>query len=287
MRLGALVSLLLIATTAHAATIEVFPGPGTPLQDAISSAASGQVISIHAGVYTESVVVDRRVRLRTADEGVVIDAGCTADTALDIAADDVRVSGIANTATALLTIKGGASRTVRVDGRTGVTLKTLNVYGCPGGTGLEISNSSDVKTKLVHVRDGLVGISVRASTYVKLASSSAQVRQTGLRLEDIAPNSPLAGAKVSVRNGLFHIHDPVTPPERGIHFVAADGVAVKRVDVFGGAGTCIELDANSDNNRIVHGLLHTTSGGVFLVDGGNGNQILDPYCNNSNLPPCP
>ena len=38
---------------AHAATIEVFPGPGTPLQDAISIAAAGDQIFIHAGLYTD------------------------------------------------------------------------------------------------------------------------------------------------------------------------------------------------------------------------------------------
>ena len=70
----------------------------------------------------------------------MIDAGCTADTAFDIAADDVRVKGRTNKLTGLLTIKGGVSRTVRIDGRTGVTLKLLAVYGCPGGTGLEIAN---------------------------------------------------------------------------------------------------------------------------------------------------
>lgn len=284
---GAVFSLLLTAFTAHAARVEVFPGAGTPLQDAISSAAAGDELFVHSGTYAESIVIDRPLRLRGANDGqVIIDAGCATDTAVDIAADDVRLDGhTGGTSAANFSFRGGASRTIRIEGRSGVQLKKMFIDGCVTGTALEISDSSKIKVKLVHPQNALIGILVRASTYVTLTKLGVDARQTVLRLEDIAPGAPIAGAKVAVRDSLFSFTTAaITPPARGVHFVAADGVQLKGTSIYCNTGTCIDIDANSDNNRILRNDLNF---GVFWVDGGSGNEFLNNSCFDTFAQPCP
>jgi nitrous oxidase accessory protein NosD len=45
------------------ATIDVYPGPGTPIQTAISGASPGDTIIVHAGVYDEQVVIAKALTL--------------------------------------------------------------------------------------------------------------------------------------------------------------------------------------------------------------------------------
>ena len=46
---------------------DVYPGEGTPIQDAIDGAAEGDMICVHAGTYVENVDVWKRVTLEDAD----------------------------------------------------------------------------------------------------------------------------------------------------------------------------------------------------------------------------
>ena len=285
----ALISLFLTAT-AHAARIEVFPGPGTPLQDAISSAAAGDELLVHSGTYNESIVIDRTLRVRPANVGkfsnVVIDAGCDTNTAVDIIADDVRLDGHSGTETAGLSVNGGTARTIRIAGGSGVQLKRMFVSGCPSATAVEISDSTKTKLKLIFAWPPLplIGILVQNSTYVKLVRLGLRAQQTALRLENIAPGAPLGGAHVVVRRTTLAVNEGVTtPPERGVQFVAADGVALKGNYFWMAQGIAIDLDADSDNNRIVGSQLHTNGGG-FVSDAGSGNQVLSTTCNGMACP---
>src|SRR5207237_7560310 len=76
--LGAvMVAILVPASRAGAAVIEVFPGPGA-LQNAIDTAGPGDTLSIHTGTYHESVSIGtRNLTLRPFGDGpVTVDAGC-------------------------------------------------------------------------------------------------------------------------------------------------------------------------------------------------------------------
>ena len=48
---------LVMAAPVSAATIDVYPGSGTPIQDAIDAALSGDTIKVHSGTYTEQVTI--------------------------------------------------------------------------------------------------------------------------------------------------------------------------------------------------------------------------------------
>ncbi len=64
---AALVAVLAAAGVGAGAEWDVYPGAGTPIQDAIDDAGEGDTIYVHEGEYCENVDVDKRVTLECAD----------------------------------------------------------------------------------------------------------------------------------------------------------------------------------------------------------------------------
>jgi nitrous oxidase accessory protein NosD len=58
-----LVLISFSAPTASATTWDVYPGPGTPIQDAISFATAGDTILVHAGLYNETITIDKTLTI--------------------------------------------------------------------------------------------------------------------------------------------------------------------------------------------------------------------------------
>jgi nitrous oxidase accessory protein NosD len=91
--MGLAIALAVMADRpAGAAVIDVFPGAGTPFQDAIDAAADGDMLVVHAGTYNEGLVVDRSLEI-VAPPGapfVYVDPPGKAY-GLDIAADGVEI----------------------------------------------------------------------------------------------------------------------------------------------------------------------------------------------------
>lgn len=99
-RLRALVAVPLLAAPAlaHAARIEVRPGPGKPLGAAIARAAAGDTIVVHAGTYREPTLVVARPLVLLGRPGAILD-GEGRRALLVVGADDVTVQGLAFRAT--------------------------------------------------------------------------------------------------------------------------------------------------------------------------------------------
>jgi parallel beta-helix repeat protein len=75
--------------------IEVFPGPNA-INNALDVAQPGDILNIHAGMYSERVNVDvQGVTLRSAGDGsVTVDGMCTAGTTVDVLAEQVTIRGL-------------------------------------------------------------------------------------------------------------------------------------------------------------------------------------------------
>ncbi len=85
---------LTMATPVSAATIDVYPGLGTPIQDAIDAANVGDTIIVHPGTYPENVLVNKDVTLQSAKKlgAEVVGVAYTGD-AIRITADGATVEG--------------------------------------------------------------------------------------------------------------------------------------------------------------------------------------------------
>ena len=95
---GMLAVLLACAGTAAGvgagATWDVYPGAGTPIQDAVDGAGAGDTIYVHAGTYIENVDVWKQVTLIGDGADVVtVQAASSNDHVFEVTADWVNISG--------------------------------------------------------------------------------------------------------------------------------------------------------------------------------------------------
>jgi len=91
---AALVAVLACAGAAAGAEWDVYPGAGTPIQDAVDGAGDGDTIYVHAGTYDENVDVWKRVTLIGDGADVVtVRAADAEDHVFNVTADCVNVSG--------------------------------------------------------------------------------------------------------------------------------------------------------------------------------------------------
>ena len=254
-----LLALALTASLAQAAKVDVFPGSGTPLQDAIDAAGDGDSLVVHAGTYAEAVVVTKPLRIRgtPVNSSVVIDPGCSASAALTVASDDVKLQE--------LQVQGGTFFAVDVQNRTRVSISTVQLQDTCGGAeyGINVYQSTRVKLS----RNDPYGFE-DAGIYIGGIPAQGRVRVTkstinpgnvrGIIVEDSLP-----GAVIVDQNRISG------PSVSGIFLHNSDGVKVRRNEVQGSFGTGIELDADSDDNQILRNVLSNNA--TDVVDAGAGN----------------
>jgi parallel beta-helix repeat protein len=93
---AALVAVVMCAgvgVAAGATTWDVYPGEGTPIQDAIDGAAEGDTIYVHAGMYVENLVVHKSLALVGENRSTtVIDGDGSADI-IRVCADGCTIRG--------------------------------------------------------------------------------------------------------------------------------------------------------------------------------------------------
>jgi parallel beta-helix repeat protein len=93
---AALVAVLAVAGVGAGAEWDVYPGAGTPIQDAIDDAGGGDTIYVHAGTYVENVNVWKRVTLIGDGADVVtVRAADAEDHVFEVTVDRVNISGFA------------------------------------------------------------------------------------------------------------------------------------------------------------------------------------------------
>ncbi len=278
------VVLLLVHGVASAASIEVFPGPGTPLQDAVDAAPVGGRITIHEGAYAEALVVSKRLRI-TAVGVVEIVPRCAAAIGLDVQADDVSIMATrgAGGSGGILFVQ--AQRAIRVAGRSNVKLKAVwgegVVCASPGlrSEGIAIEASTRVSLTGCAGLGADAGVALRA---MPLAARTTLVTTHGRGVVLPGEDGPLdpsprsrvgllvedCGSGAAAGKGGIRIV-PRTSSSNPIAFeglvgmqvVASDGLLFQRGLLIG-----LALDGASDNN-----VFQRTDVVGDVVDAGAGN----------------
>jgi parallel beta-helix repeat protein len=244
-------------TTARveASVINVAPGPGTPLQDAIDAASPGDVLRLGGGIFNESVVVDKPLKLTgTTAYPAIINGGCGAAASVEVASDGVKIDNVA--------VNGAASYAVNVVGRDAVTLNWVFMQSqCAGAEyGVSVFQSSNVKI----ARCDAVGFDdagfyiggIAPDARVKVMRGSVQLNVLGVLLEDSAPGIRVRGVR-ALNNSVA-----------GISLRNSDGALVASNEVSGNP-TGIAIDASSDESSIRRNRL--SDNGIDGDDQGTSN----------------
>lgn len=273
--------VLLAAVAAQAKTIDVAPGPGTPLQDAIDAAAPKDRIRVQSGTYAETIVVNKPLRI-AAKDGARIDGGCTVPTTVAIASDDVRLEGFSVRGATFSQVEigphhkvfvrvggvpdcAGVQHGIRAVGVKQLTIKSPSYFqfDTSGGTlGCHkplTPNERLYEDAAVYVTGTQLGAKVRISeAFMCLVS-------TGIRLENIVRGPKTPRPVVLQRNTILASY-------RGILLQNTDGTAVQssRIDSLQpGAIAGIELDAASSDNVLAQNRIEGFPADV--VDAGASN----------------
>lgn len=257
--------IALTAPPAHARTIKVSPGPGTPVQDAIALALPGDAIKLDAGSYPEAIVIDKPLRIFGRREATVIDGGCVADTAVRVAANGVTLKN--------LTVKGGSFYTVDIDNLDAVTVTKIAVVPSCADVqyGINVFQSTNLRIRGTRIEDPVSGYA-DAGIYIGGIPAEADVRversfmtapnTRGIIVEDSndSPTRPL-GVRVRLNE--------ITGSATGIFLHGSDSVEVSRNRVSGSSGPGIHADSSSNANTIASNVMS-----------GNNPDVLDDGSNN-------
>ena len=259
---------LLVAGPVFAKTIVVIPGPGTPIQDAIDAAAPGDRIRLETVPgdqrFPEAVRVTKSLRI-IGDSLAIIDPGCSAPIAIEVAADDVALQGFY--------VYGGADTAVDIQNRDGVKVKLIYAYATSGPDGCDtarygfnVVNSTNVKITVTHAlrhdEASLRIANVPAGGHVAVKRLRAeQGGTTGVLVENTttAPGSPPA-----VRLDQSLVRDAMT----GILLTNTDGIRLSK-NTVNAITTGIRLDANSDDNVLLRNTSYAAT--VDVADDGTNN----------------
>ncbi len=281
-----LVSLVVLGgPAAHAATIVVSPGPGTPVQDAIDAALPGDAIRLEGGGYPESIVVDKALTIvgpsGTVNDNdppaAVIAAGCApGTTGITVAADNVRLRD--------LRVITYTEYGIDVQGRDKFRLQNVMVVpNCPEDAPTASLNL--VATTRTAIDRGVIngfdvpGTAIRIAQIaergnVRLSRTLAAGHDRGVVIENAGPGS-VRVLRCSVN---FNVGT-------GILLLNSDGVDLKSNVVVNNSSSGILIAANSDENRI---LKNTISGSILDVsdDGTNNCWKKNTYATGT-VPSCP
>jgi len=256
-------SLVLVAAAPAAARrIVIAPGPGTPVQDAIDAAGPGDTLRLTDGTYPEAIVIDKPLKVE--GRNAVIDGGCVASTAVQIAADAVTLRK--------LTIRGGSFYTIDATTRDRIILERLAVqpscvdveYGINvfQGTNMRIRNNAIVDA---------AGFG-DAAIYIGGTAADADLRveknvisgpnDRGIIVEDSldVPGRPVG---VRVRK------NEITGAGTGIWVFGSTSAEIVGNEVVDSTGAGIELTLNASDNLISANRL-----------AGNDPDVLDAGSNN-------
>lgn len=278
-------SVLVRAAVVTAATVVVPPGPGTPVQNAIDAAQPGDTIRLTLGDYPEQIVITKALKLRGVRSTAVspnvptrMVGSCSATPVITIAADSVRVRGIA--------IYGDSAGGIDVTARTDVKLKDMFVSSnCPSVVAPAINVEQSTRVSMDHVWAagqgnrpvGPAGIRIGdapAAGRVRLGTSIAGGYDAGVLLENDA------SASVTI------LHSFINGSDKGVVLQNTSGATIaNNRQIFQNTTSGIEIDATSTDNLISGNRIF--GNGTDVIDNGTGNCWHNNFYVTGSVPPCP
>jgi len=164
-----LMAAVVLSQTAFAdpAEIDVYPGPGTPLQDAIDAADPGDTIIVHEGTYTENVNVNKALTIRAATgENVTVQALDPYGPVFGVSADNVTISGF-TVRNATWSLEGA----IYLDSAEHCTITNNSALNSTGG--IYLANSSNNTVSGNTASGNLAGIYLFASNNNTVSGNTA------------------------------------------------------------------------------------------------------------------
>ncbi len=285
-RIACILCALAATTPLQARTFDVFPGPGTPLQDGINGAATGDTVRANAGTYTESVLIDRGVKL--VGRSAVIEAGCDRPAAIEVASGGVDVRS--------LTVHGGETYTILVVGRDHIRVKAVHLLpratggSCaPARFGVYVSASTNVDVVQTDATDAGTGdVYADSAFYVDSIGADARVRLarvfTNLRNARGIVVNDSTGTLID-HFAVLLAHDDVVNSDTGILLSNTDGIDVNHNGVSGSSAVGIDVDSGSDRNFLKANVSETNA--LDVRDQGTNNCWTQTTFKTGSVPGCP
>jgi parallel beta-helix repeat protein len=241
------------------ATIQVFPGTRA-IRKALREANPGDVLNIHAGMYSETLEISKnKLTLQAAGDGkVIVDGQCLATSVITINAEGTIIRG--------LKVRGGAYYSIDLEHHASARFQENTLQGTCIGVeyGINVFDGESIKiigNKAKGFHDAGIyvgGINATPNGALVVRGNNTFGNTRGIIIEDSV------NVVIVARDN--QVHDNTTT---GIYLHNSDGIRVVHNTVTNNGNAGIYLDANSDSNTVNSNALtrHTFD----LLNEGSGN----------------
>ena len=276
--IGAVAALaaLALAPSALGATIEVTPGPNA-INKALAKAHNGDLLRIHDGTYRESFDISKRVTLRGVGGRPMIDARCQSRATISTARSNVTLDHLKVVGAA----EGSGDFPSEVDFRGMSTGKIhdLLIHDTCGGVedgaeyGINVFNAGPVEVSDNQIMGGfsdagiyIGGIVDTGAGQLRVINNASYLNHQGVIVED----SGFDGIVVVSSNSIHHnTANGVEANRSGIFLHNSDKVRMRNNTIRNNGDFGINLDPNSDNNRLFDNTVNSNP--TDLENDGSGN----------------
>ena len=275
---GGLAALMLLAQlpSAVAATIDVKPGPNA-IPKAIAKAHAGDLLRVHDGTYGGGFDIDKRVTLRGVGGRPLIDGRCNHRATISTAHSGVHLDHLKVVGAA----EGFGQFPSEVDfrGLARGTIHDLVIHDTcgyvPDGAeyGINVFNSGQVEVSDNQITGGfsdagiyIGGIVDTGGGQLRVINNASYLNHRGVIVEDSGFNGIVVVSNNSIHRNLGN---GVEGTHAGIFLHNSDEVRMRGNAVRNNGNFGINIDSNSDNNRLFDNTVH--SQWTDLENDGSGN----------------
>jgi parallel beta-helix repeat protein len=270
--------MLFVVPAALGATIEVTPGQNA-INKGLAKAHNGDLLRIHDGTYREAFTVTKRVTLRGVGGRPLIDSRCKSRAAIQVNSGGVTLDHLKVVGAGENSDQGPFPSEVDTRGVGTGKIHDLVLHDTCGGTdegaeyGINVFNSGQVEVSDNKVTGGfsdagiyIGGIVDTGGGLLRVVDNATYLNHQGVIVED----SGFDGIVQVANNNIHHnVGNGVEGSRAGIFLHNSDKVRIRNNTIRNNGDFGVNLDPNSDNNRLFENTI--TSNPTDLVNDGSGN----------------